>query len=91
MPTSTSTVRKMSFFSGWSGTRLPVMRPGRIPRPSSTSLKRELGMSVRIALSDDRPKVALMVSKADHCFHDLVLRVPGGRMECGVRRRSFQS
>ena len=37
--------------------------------------QKELGMSVRIALSDDRPKVALMVSKADHCFHDLVLRV----------------
>ena len=40
--------------------------------------ERELGMSVRIALSDDRPKVALMVSKADHCFHDLVLRVRAG-------------
>lgn len=40
--------------------------------------QKELGMSVRIALSDDRPKVALMVSKADHCFHDLVLRVRAG-------------
>jgi formyltetrahydrofolate deformylase len=38
----------------------------------------ELGMSVRMALSDDRPKVAIMVSKADHCFHDLVLRVRAG-------------
>ena len=38
----------------------------------------ELGMNIRIALSDDRPKIALMVSKADHCFHDLVLRVKAG-------------
>ena len=38
----------------------------------------ELTMQVRIALSDDRPKVAIMVSKADHCFHDLVLRVRAG-------------
>ena len=35
-------------------------------------------MQVRIALSDDRPRVAIMVSKADHCFHDLVLRVRAG-------------
>jgi formyltetrahydrofolate deformylase len=38
----------------------------------------ELGMDVRMALSDDRPKVAIMVSTADHCFHDLVLRVRAG-------------
>ena len=38
----------------------------------------ELGMSVRMALSNDRPKVAIMVSTADHCFHDLVLRVRAG-------------
>jgi len=38
----------------------------------------DLTMQVRIALSDDRPKVAIMVSKADHCFHDLVLRVRAG-------------
>lgn len=41
-------------------------------------VKRALEMSVRIAHSDDRPKVALMVSRADHCFHDLVLRVRAG-------------
>ena len=38
----------------------------------------ELGMHARMALSDDCPKVAIMVSKADHCFHDLVLRVRAG-------------
>ena len=41
-------------------------------------VERELTMQVRIALSKDRPKVAIMVSKADHCFHDLVLRVRAG-------------
>ena len=38
----------------------------------------ELGMHARMALSHDCPKVAIMVSKADHCFHDLVLRVRAG-------------
>lgn len=41
-------------------------------------VERELTMQVRIALSEDRPKVAIMVSKADHCFHDLVLLVRAG-------------
>ena len=44
----------------------------------STFAHQDLGMKVRIALSEDRPKVAIMVSKADHCFHDLVLRVRSG-------------
>ncbi len=54
----------------------------RNPREDSNDfisfVQRELTMQVRIALSEDRPKVALMVSKADHCFHDLVLRVRAG-------------
>ena len=33
-----------------------------------------LGMSVRIVSSADRPRVAVFVSKSDHCFHDLILR-----------------
>jgi formyltetrahydrofolate deformylase len=40
--------------------------------------REELGMHARMALSDDCPKAAIMVSKADHCFHDLVLRVRAG-------------
>ncbi len=40
--------------------------------------RNELGMHARMALSHDCPKVAIMVSKADHCFHDLVLRVRAG-------------
>jgi transcription elongation factor S-II len=31
-------------------------------------------MKVRILSSKERPRVAIFVSKADHCFHDLALR-----------------
>ena len=44
----------------------------------------DLGMKVRIALSSDKPKIALMVSKADHCFHDLVLRVRSGEWNADI-------
>jgi len=38
----------------------------------------QLGMQVRVADSARRTRVALFVSKADHCFHDLVLRSRAG-------------
>jgi formyltetrahydrofolate deformylase len=34
----------------------------------------ELDMKVKIGFQNDSPKVGVMVSKADHCFHDLALR-----------------
>lgn len=37
-----------------------------------------LGMQVQVAVSTHRPRVAMFVSKADHCFHDLVLRWKAG-------------
>ncbi len=37
-----------------------------------------LGMKARVALSTHRPKGALFVSQADHCFHDLLLRGQAG-------------
>lgn len=37
-----------------------------------------LGMAVRVATSLRRPRVAVMVSKFDHCFHDLALRWRAG-------------
>lgn len=40
----------------------------------------ELGMEVRVALSTDCPKVALFVSKTEHCFHDTILRFRAGEM-----------
>jgi formyltetrahydrofolate deformylase len=43
-----------------------------------------LGMKVRLLSSADRPRVAIFVSKADHCFHDLVLRWKAGDFPCDV-------
>ncbi len=40
----------------------------------------ELGMTVQVASSKDRHKVALFVSKFDHCFHDSILRFQSGEM-----------
>jgi formyltetrahydrofolate deformylase len=37
-----------------------------------------LGMAARVALSTHRPKGAIFVSQADHCFHDLLLRGAAG-------------
>ncbi len=43
-----------------------------------------LGMQVEIQSSADHPRVALFVSKADHCFHDLVLRWKAGEFACDL-------
>ena len=40
----------------------------------------ELKLTTRVALSTDLPKVALFVSKIDHCFHDTILRFRAGEM-----------
>ena len=40
----------------------------------------DLKMTTSVALSTDRPKVALFVSKIDHCFHDTILRFRSGEM-----------
>jgi formyltetrahydrofolate deformylase len=41
----------------------------------------ELRMQLRLARSDQRPRVALMVTKEDHCFHDLALRHRAGELD----------
>src|SRR5580698_650468 len=33
-----------------------------------------LGMTAQVTSEAERPRVAIFVSKADHCFHDLALR-----------------
>ena len=43
-----------------------------------TAFATGLGMTVRVASSARRPKGALFVSRADHCFHDLLLRWRAG-------------
>ena len=37
-----------------------------------------LGMAAHVASSAHRPKGAIFVSRADHCFHDLILRGKAG-------------
>ncbi|MSU23534.1 MAG: formyltetrahydrofolate deformylase [Opitutus sp.] len=43
-----------------------------------------LGMNVRVTSSNDRPRLAVLVSKADHCLHDLVLRWKAGEFACDL-------
>ncbi len=43
-----------------------------------------LGMQARVSLSTHRPRVAVFVSKADHCFHDLILRWKAGDFRCDL-------
>lgn len=44
----------------------------------------ELKMQARVTDSAHRPRVALFVSKADHCFHDIVLRWQAGEFPCEI-------
>lgn len=46
--------------------------------------REELGMNARISDSAHRPRVVLFVSKADHCFHDIVLRWRAGEFPCEI-------
>ena len=43
-----------------------------------------IGMKTQVAISGHKPKVAIMVSKADHCFHDLILRWKAGDFPCDI-------
>jgi formyltetrahydrofolate deformylase len=56
--------------------------PGSAPAPEEAeafrSLAESLGMSVRMDVPGKRPRIAVFVSKADHCFHDLMLRQRAG-------------
>jgi formyltetrahydrofolate deformylase len=44
----------------------------------------ELKMHAHVTDSAQRPRMALFVSKADHCFHDLVLRWRAGEFPCEI-------
>ena len=43
-----------------------------------------LGMKSTVAVSHRKPKIALFVSKFDHCFHDLILRWKAGEFDCNI-------
>jgi formyltetrahydrofolate deformylase len=44
----------------------------------------ELGMQCTVHRDDERPSIAVMVSKAGHCFHDFMLRWRAGEFPCEV-------
>ncbi len=43
-----------------------------------------IGMRTQVAIAGAKPKVAVLVSKADHCFHDLMLRWKAGDYPCDM-------
>lgn len=43
-----------------------------------------LGMTARVTAASHRPRVAIFVSKFDHCFHDLALRWQSGDYACDI-------
>ena len=53
-----------------------------IAKSFSTMAQRELGMSCRTAVSNERTRVGVLVSKTPHCLHDLAFRFRRGEM-CG--------
>lgn len=44
----------------------------------------EFGMQWRLALSDVRPRMAILVSKYDHCLVDLLYRHRNGELACDI-------
>jgi formyltetrahydrofolate deformylase len=46
----------------------------------STMARQELGMSCRTAVSNERARVGVLVSKIPHCLHDLAFRFRRGEM-----------
>ena len=64
----------------WSaGADLVAADPARFQRFAES-----VGMAATVATSSQRPRVAIFVSKFDHCFHDLVLRWKAGEYACDI-------
>lgn len=59
--------------------------PGTDPREAGNAFRdfaaNTLGMTVHMALTTDRPPVAVFVSKISHCFHDILLRAESGELQ----------
>ena len=45
---------------------------------------KDLNMQTTVMRSSRRPKIALMVSKFEHCFSDIVLRCRSGELKCDI-------
>ncbi|MES2696032.1 MAG: formyltetrahydrofolate deformylase [Verrucomicrobiota bacterium] len=65
---------------------VPVGAPGVAERDAEDfkAFAASLGMQVHVAISTRRPRLAVFVSKADHCFHDLALRWKAGEFACDI-------
>src|SRR5215468_7267882 len=48
------------------------------------NIAREFGMQWRLALSDVRQRMAILVSKYDHCLVDLLYRHKSGELACDI-------
>jgi formyltetrahydrofolate deformylase len=67
-------------------------RPGAGDAPGSdlagaaafTDFAASLGMKARVISSSHRTRLAIFVSKADHCFHDLILRWKSGDLAAEI-------
>ena len=59
-------------------------RPAAEERAFLTFARTELKMQAVVTDSAHRPRVALFVSKAGHCFHDYVLRWQTGEFPCEI-------
>jgi len=49
-----------------------------------TEIAKQFEMQWRVALSDVRPRVAILVSKYDHCLVDLLYRHQSGELDCEI-------
>ena len=49
-----------------------------------TEIAKQFEMQWRVALSDVRPRVAILVSKYDHCLVDLLYRHQSGELVCDI-------
>jgi len=47
-------------------------------------IAREFQMDWRLARSSDRPRIAIFVSKHDHCLQDLLYRHQSGELQCEI-------
>ena len=53
--------------------------------PAFASVAEPLGMEFRVAFSDERPRIAVLVSTAPHCLTDLLARWAAGELAADVR------
>jgi formyltetrahydrofolate deformylase len=59
--------------------------PSGNPQDEADAFKRfaqkELKMETKVALNSAKPNIALLVSKTDHCFHDIILRFKANELD----------